>query len=300
MKTSIIIPNWNGLNLLKSNFPFVIKASRENQVIIVDDASTDGSVDYIRSHFPHVSVISKARHEGFSSTVNLGVMHAQGDIVLLLNTDIRPHDDILKYLLPHFSDKKVFAVGCMDKSIEGGNIVLRGRGVAQWKQGFYIHARGDVDKPNTAWVSGGSGAFRKNLWNQLGGMDPVYNPFYWEDIDLSYRARKAGYKIIFESHALVEHMHEEGVIKQNVPKNVVLYTSYRNQFIFIWKNCTDAKIIMSHIFWTPVRLLQSLIVGNPWMLIGYIFACIRIPNIIFMRRKHRKYWNLEDNYLNVY
>jgi hypothetical protein len=80
----------------------------------------------------------------------------------------------------------------MDKSMEGDKVVLRGRGIGRWEKGFYIHKRGEIDKVDTAWVSGGSGAFRRLMWNTLGGMDPIYNPFYWEDIDPEIKANFSG------------------------------------------------------------------------------------------------------------
>lgn len=275
MKISIVIPNRNGAGLLKKNLPSVIAAAKGGEIIVVDDASTDNSVNFLQNEFPSVRVVHSAYHHGFASTVNIGVQAAVGEIVVLLNTDVRPEKDFLAPLVKHFSDPSVFAVGCLEKSLEGEKIVLRGRGEAKWEKGFFIHWRGEVNKTTTAWVSGGSSAFRKSIWEKLGGMDRIYDPFYWEDIDLSYRALKAGYRILFEPKSVVVHEHEIGAIKREYSAIRVKIIAYRNQFLFIWKNLSGLNMVLAHAIWTPVRLLQALLRGDVSMLIGYIWAFSR-------------------------
>ena len=124
-------------------------------------------------------------------------------LYILFNTDVYPDKDFLTPLLSHFKDEKVFAVGCMDKSIEGKDVVLRGRGIGVWKRGFLVHEKGEIEKSDTLWVSGGSGAFRKSIWDKLGGLNELYNPFYWEDIDLSYRAQNQDTKLHLSPRVLL-------------------------------------------------------------------------------------------------
>ncbi|MEK7119331.1 MAG: glycosyltransferase family 2 protein [Patescibacteria group bacterium] len=297
VSASIIIPNWNGKYLLEKNLQAVIAASEGAEVVVVDDGSTDDSISFLKKHFPTVRIIAKKKHEGFASSVNAGVEAAHGDIVVLLNTDVVAEKGFLQPLLRHFQDESVFAVGCMDKSKEANSVVLRGRGLARWQKGFFVHERGEVDASDTAWVSGGSGAFLKSIWNTLGGMDALYDPFYWEDIDLSFRARKAGYRILFEPTSIVWHFHEEGKIKQSFSNARVAIIAYRNQFTFIWKNISDAGFLLSHAFWTPIRLCQSLIAGDVWMTIGYCAALGRLPKIIASRVRACFYWKLQDREL---
>lgn len=276
---SIVIPNWNGIHLLKKHLKSVIAAAPEAQIIVSDDSSTDGSLEYLRNYFPNVLVVSKAKHEGFAGTVNAGVAKATSDIVVLLNTDVEPEKGFLEPVFTHFRDPDVFAVGCLEKSLENGKIILRGRGLARWINGYYIHKRGEVDKTNTAWVSGGSGAFRRTMWDTLGGMDTLYNPFYWEDIDLSYRARKAGWRTLFEPKSVVHHYHEEGKIVNAFTPGDIKRIAFRNQYIFIWKNVTDPGVFWNHVVWTPIRLLQTILRGDTEMLWGYIFALLKLPEI---------------------
>jgi len=176
MKISIIIPNYNGEELLKKNLPKVLAASGNAEIVVVDDCSSDNSIEILKE-FP-VGVIRNEKNLGFSSTVNRGVKEAKGEVIILLNTDVAPQKDFIDFLTPHFNDEKVFAVGCMDKSIEGEKTILRGRGIGTWKKGFLIHSKGEVDKISTLWVGGGSGAFRKSIWEKLGGFCPLYNPSF--------------------------------------------------------------------------------------------------------------------------
>lgn len=284
MKISIVLPNYNGEESLRKNLPAVLETGAD-EVIVVDDASTDGSVPELRSQnsklkTTKIKVIENEKNLGFSSTVNRGVKEAKGEIVVLLNTDVSPEPNFLKPLVSHFTNPEVFAVGCLDQSPENGKIIYRGRGVANFKQGFLVHARGKEDKTDTFWVAGGSGAFRRQLWEKLGGFDEIYNPFYWEDIDLSYRAMKAGYQIFFEPQSVVTHQHEEGAIKKNYSHFQVKTIAYRNQFFFVWKNITDWEKRLSHLFWLPYHLTKALISLDLAFILGFLLAFFKLPLVV--------------------
>lgn len=291
---SVVLPNWNGSRLLEKNLPAVINASQGAEIIVADDASDDNSLDILAKHFPEVKVVANTTRHGFSGNVNSGVAQAHGDIVVLLNTDVRPEKEYLEQLIPHFKDDKTFAVGCLEKSYEPDGVVLRGRGVAHWEKGYFIHSKGEVNGHDTAWVSGGSGAFRRSMWNDLGGMDTIFNPFYWEDIDLSYRAKKAGWNILFEPKSIVGHYHDEGKIKTSYTTEQIKKIVYRNQFLFIWKNVSDISIYISHCFWTPIRLFQALLHGDWLMISGFIWAISMIPNVILRRKNSSRLWKIND------
>src|SRR5258708_16061141 len=162
MMISIVITNYNGEKLLKENLPKVFAAlNSDAEIIVVDDVSKDKSLDFLKTQ--KVRVLKNQKNLGFSSTINKGVQAAKGEIVFLLNTDVYPDPNFLNVLISTFKDPNVFAVGCLDKSFENGKTILRGRGIGQWKRGFLVHSRGEVNKKNTLWVSGGSGAFRKSI-----------------------------------------------------------------------------------------------------------------------------------------
>ena len=190
MKLSVVIPNYNGRDLLAANLKKVIAESKGAEIIVVDDASEDDSILFIQKNFPRIKLIAKEKNSGFSSSVNLAVRKACGDLIVLLNSDVYPKKNYLLPLLPYFDDKNVFAVGMLQESYENGRIVFRGRGLGKFKRGFMTHRYGEIDKKDTLWVSGGAGIFRKLIWDKLGGMRTIYDPFYWEDIDLSWRAKE--------------------------------------------------------------------------------------------------------------
>lgn len=300
LSVSIVIPNWNGAALLAKHLPKVIEAAPKAEIIVVDDHSTDNSVSFLQSRFPKVKTIVKEVNSGFAETVNIGVARARGDIVVLINSDVVPERGFLTPIFKHFQHPEVFGVGCLEKNPEKGGVVLRGRGIASWQKGFYIHARGEIDGNDTAWVAGGSGAFQRKIWRTLGGLDMIFNPFYWEDIDLSYRARKAGYRVVFEPKSAVWHYHEQGAIKTQFQQNRINRIAFRNQFIFIWKNLTDTGLWFEHLFWTPLRIMQELLRGNTNMLTGFVMALGQITHILVIRRKYRSLWKKQDRQIETY
>lgn len=309
MNISIIIPNYNGEKILTKNLPFVLAAAKEYkngkvEIIIPNDPSTDKSKDVIADFIDSLkgtSIIGKTvdnqkkDQSGFSKNVNRGVSLATGDILILLNSDVRPHKNFLTPLLFHFTDENVFGVGCMDESIENDKKVLRGRGIGYWERGFVFHKAGSLDKTTTFWVSGGSGAFKKRIWDKLGGLDSLFNPFYWEDIDLSYRAMKSGYKLVFEKNSIVIHEHEEGVIKSKFKPKQVQKIVYRNQFFFVWKNITDRKLMLLHILWLPYHFITALM-RKDWIFFqGFFLALVQLNRVQHSRYKVKKMFMLTDS-----
>lgn len=302
MDISIVIPNFNGANLLKENLPKVFAAIKDYkkgkaEIIITDDASTDNSKEIVEKFINSVKdknisvkllTNTNIKERGFSKNVNRAANASSGEILILLNTDVIPYKNFLEPLLKHFEDLKVFAVGCLDESIEGGKTILRGRGVGKWQKGFLEHSAGKLDKTNTLWVAGGSGAFRKSVWDKLGGLNELYNPFYWEDVDLSYRALKAGYDVCFEQESKVIHEHSKGAIKTQTKPLYVQKIAYRNQFLFVWLNITDINLILNHIFWLPYYLVLAIKNKNKAFLFGLIEALKNISQVWTYKQKIRK------------
>lgn len=291
---SIIIPNYNGEELLKKNLPKVFETLHgSTEVIVVDDGSKDGSVNFLKTQ--KVRLLRNSKNLGFSSAVNKGVKAAKGEIVVLLNSDVYPENDFLDPLIKHFNDPQVFAVGCLDKSIEDGKVVLRGRGIGKWDRGFLVHSRGDINETNTLWASGGSSAFRKSIWEKLGGLNTLYNPFYWEDIDLSYRALKSGYKVIFEPKSIVYHEHEKGAIKQKYSPFQIKTIAYKNQFIFVWENATDLNLQILHFLFLPYHFIKALTRCDLPFFIGFFKAFVLLPKIIQSSLRNQKLFVKKDS-----
>jgi O-antigen biosynthesis protein len=288
MNLSIIIPNYNGEDLLRKNLPKVIGSVGGSEIIVIDDASTDGSLKVLSDFKSRIKILRNEKNLGFPLSVNKAVRIAKGEIVILLNTDVAPEKTFLIPLIAHFKNSEVFAVGCLDKSVETGNIIYRGRGIGEWKKGFLAHSRGEIDRPSTLWVNGGSGAFRKSIWEKFGGFNELYSPFYWEDIDLSYRALKSGYKVIFEPKSVVTHEHEKGAIKNTYSNYKIKTIAYRNQFIFVWENATDYSLQFFHLVFLPYHFIKALFRLDVAFFMGFLKAFILLPGIMISSFKYQK------------
>lgn len=246
MKISIVIPNYNGEKLLQNNFRNILD-SGVDEVIIVDDASMDKSLEVLNKFQitnsksqtnMEFKILKHNKNMGFISSANELFNEASGDIVVLLNNDVYVEKDFIGSILKHFEDEAVFAVNLHEKG--------EGPAVAFWKDGFFEFKRGDekTGVQKSAWASGGSAAYRKSLWKELWGFDPIFAPFYWEDIDISYRALKKGYEILWEPNSKVKHEHETTIKKFN--QRYVRWVRERNQLLFIWKNISDPKLKSEH------------------------------------------------------
>ena len=249
-KVSVIIPNWNGEKLLRKNLPQVLKALPKNsEVIVVDDGSTDGSKEYLKTTTKNLKVIFNDRNLGFSKVCNQAAKSAKGEFLVLLNNDVIPEKGFLKPALNHFNDPDVFAVSFNEPQFGWAKI--------WWRGGFIHHGTGGRGKKShiCAWASGGSAVFRKSMWRELGGLDKLYEPFYWEDFDLGYRAWRRGWKIIWEPGSIVYHRHESTISKFS--RDYVNLIRERNQLLFIWKNIDDFWLRLSHPFGLALRALTA-------------------------------------------
>lgn len=265
MKVTIAIPNFNGEKSLKENLPDIV-SSGADEVLIIDDRSFDSSVEVIET-YPSIKLHIHKNNLGFVRTVNELFNLALGDIVVLLNNDVGVNKGFLSHLTPHFSDEKIFAVNCHEEG--------EGWPVASWKEGFFQWGRGIEGREvhRSAWASGGSAAYRKDVWHSLGGFDEIYTPGYWEDIDISYRAIGTGFHILWEPKAKVLHKH--GTIMQKVfRKRYIQWIKDRNQLLFIWKNITDQKLLTDHRVSLLKRLLGGMSFGY-W--IPYLMALSKKP-----------------------
>lgn len=253
MRVTIVIPNYNGRRLLAKHLPRVIAAGERAEVIVVDDASTDGSVNFLRQNFPQVKLVQHARNQRFVAACNTGVKSARGKVVVLLNSDVSPEKGFLEPLLKHFTDPRVFAVGCREIEKRPGTQIVSGRTEGKFQRGFLVHWRPeDQASPETLWTFGGSMAVDRKKYLALGGMDELFAPAYWEDIDLSWRARERGWEVLFEKEAIVYH-HHESTNPQELGKVRMKLYAYRNQILFVWKNIRGRQLV-SHFLWLPYHL----------------------------------------------
>lgn len=307
MNVSIIIPTYNGKSLLEKNIPSVLSSMREgDELIIVDDASTDTTVQWFvqkyscvqsecipdqrtgelppdmlsytgRYNGKTVRMIVNAHNERFGVSCNRGVKESTHEIVILLNNDVVPESDFISYLLPHFDTSTLFAVGCKELASAEGNREY-GRNEGKFERGFFVHSRSaDQIGSTTAWVVGGSGAFRRNFWIELGGFDPDFKPAYGEDIDLSFRAKKRGWTIAFEPKSVVHHNHESTNISV-FGKQEIEIVSFKNALLFMWKTAPFQERIL-HFLWLPYHLVFTTLRSRGNFLKGFVRAGATIVGI---------------------
>jgi GT2 family glycosyltransferase len=287
---SIVIPNYNGVSLLKKHLPSVLVAAPDAQIIVVDDASTDDSILFLHQNFPQIKVCAHKTNQRFAAACNTGVKEATGDIVILLNNDVSPHKDFLSALVYPFNDDKVFAVGCAEIS----DSKINGRAGGEFRRGLSVHWRcKDQSQKSTLWVSGGSGAFRKSLWENLRGMDTLFAPAYEEDRDICYRALKRGYKVVFAPSSIVDHIHE--TTNQNeLGVDRMKVASYKNHLLFVWKNITDPHLFLAHLLWLPYHLFFTTIRSGGYFGLGLIAALKQLPEVIKKRQIEKRESTISD------
>jgi len=288
MTISIIIPNFNGRELVEKNLPKVVeaKANKRNsikEIIVVDDASTDTSVKYLREKFgKEIRLIVHKKNRGFATSINTGVRMAKGELVCLVNSDVTPSKDFLETMDGDFEDPQIFGVSLHEKGY--------GYAKGKFKDGFIVHQGLAESKKleTTFWASGGSCVLRRSIFMELKGMDDeLLSPYYWEDIDLSYRAQKRGYKIVWDPRANVIHEHESTVKK--LDQKYVQKIRERNQLLFVWKNLTSRTLMRKHMAALLKRVLK-----HPGYLRIVLMARKRFGKMMELRKKEIKETTVSD------
>jgi GT2 family glycosyltransferase/glycosyltransferase involved in cell wall biosynthesis len=266
---SVVIPNWNGRDLLEKYLPSVMVAlagNSANEVIVVDNGSSDGSADFIRQNFPEVKLVALERNLGFGGGSNAGVRAAVNDIVVLLNSDMRVEPEFLAPLLSGFADANVFAVSCQILFTDPTKR-REETGLTQgwWEEGgLRVGHRIDEqirDLYPCFYGGGGSCAFDRRKFLELGGFDRVLEPFYLEDTDLGYQAWKRGWKVLYQPRSVVYHEHR-GTIGKRFTEGQIQAVLHKNFILFAWKNIHEWRRLLSHFFFTYAGALVSVVFGD--------------------------------------
>lgn len=250
---SVVIPNWNGRDLLEKYLPSVVEAmagSPDNEVIVVDNGSEDGSADFVRQNFPSVRLLALKENLGFGGGSNAGFAAAKNDIVVLLNSDMRVEHDFLQPLLDGFQDAETFAVSCQI-FFSDPNKKREETGLTEgwWQQGGLRvgHRIEDelTDLFPTFYPGGGSSAYDRRKFLEIGGFDPLYHPFYLEDTDLGFLAWKRGWKVLYAPTSVVYHEHR-GTIGKKFSQDYIQGVLRKNFVLFVWKNIHDWRMLAEH------------------------------------------------------
>lgn len=287
MKISVVVTNFNTVKLLKKHLPDIIaKSDVASEIIVADDASADGSLEYLKEispKYPKLKILKHKTNVRFSKNSNDAVKMATGELVVLLNSDISPSPDYIQPCLHHFKDPSVFGVGFAEINHENYGHIF-------WKNGYIQTLPGHSSSTHiSGWVSGGSCIIRKDIFQKLGGFDEIYSPFYSEDLDLGYRAWKSGYQCLWEPKSKVDHQHEG--TNSKFSKRFLDYVKERNRLLTVWRNITDKDML----FQNKLALIGRVLTGPNYIKI--ILAASRQinsarPPIVFPKLTDRQIFDL--------
>jgi len=236
---SIIIPNYNGINFINECLDSLEKQDSFFEVIIVDNGSNDGSVDFIRENYPEYNLIENQENLGFSKAVNQGLKLVATDYVFILNNDVVLERDCINNLLNCIkSDDNIFAVA--SKMIQYDNKCKLDDAGDEYTLLGWTRKVGDGksinlynDKRETFSACAGAAIYRRNVFDSIGFFDENFFA-YMEDVDISYRAKIHGYKCIYCPDAIVYH-HGSGTtgsryneFKIGLAARNNIYVAYKN------------------------------------------------------------------------
>ena len=211
MKTTVVIPNYNGIDYLRDCLESLKECSYEDfKVIVVDNGSTDGSADMVRKSFPEYTLIGLTSNTGFAYAVNRGIEAADTEYVLLLNNDTKVRQHFVSNLEKALdSDERIFSASARMLSMADPDI-MDGAGDYYCALGWaYAYAKGrpasKAGKARRIFSScAGAAIYRKSILDEIGYFDEAHFA-YLEDVDIGYRARIKGYVNVYEPTAEVLH-----------------------------------------------------------------------------------------------
>lgn len=250
MELSIIIVAWNTRDILMDCLESIVRhsPSRASEIIVVDNASADGTADSVRRGFPQVLVLSNDVNRGFAAANNQGMERASGQYILLLNPDTIVHPQSLDSLC-EFMDRHEDVAICGPRLLNGDGTlqqsarrfptfrgalhkytVLRSLGIfrahyVRWMMKDFAHDRQmDVDQ-----VMGSALLLRRSLLERIGIMDERFF-MYYEEVDLCYRVKQAGGRVVFVPDAVITHLGGQSSKQVPVDRYVILMESLLRYF----------------------------------------------------------------------
>jgi GT2 family glycosyltransferase len=311
---TVVIPTWNGQDLLERFLPSVLLATRKfsaefnapTEVIVVDDASTDRSLEWLnRLGFSMpgrnidvedqlryqqrqrtvLKAIRNERNQGFGETCNYGVREATHPLVLLLNNDVSVYPDLIAPLVENFSDPLVFAAHCKAFNRRDGTLCGTGK-VGDFSFGSFRVHRSWKPRDESAtlgqnfismFAGGGSAMFHKEIFLKIGGFERLLSPYYWEDVELSYRAWKRGYRIVYEPRSIVEHEVSSTIGKLN--RRRVRTIEARNKLLYHWIHLHDRRMMVAHVSWLSALALTAPLTLRLDLISGLLGALKLLPEV---------------------
>jgi len=278
MTTAIVILNWNGEMYLQKFLPVLIQNTTQAgvEIIVADNASTDSSLSILKAKFPTVRTIILDRNYGFAGGYNKALAQVEADYFVLLNSDVEVTGDWLETMLEYMNSHLNIAA-CQPKILSydqptyfehagaaGGYIdrygfpFCRGRvlGVAEEDKGQYDSI---VD---IFWATGACLMIRSRVFREVGGLDDDFFA-HMEEIDLCWRLKSRGYRIVCIPESSVFHV-GGGALGYESPYKT--YLNFRNNLLMLYKNLPSGllkKIMFSRFIFDYAAALQLFITGKP-------------------------------------
>ncbi|PPK86668.1 hypothetical protein CLV84_3604 [Neolewinella xylanilytica] len=259
--TAVVILNFNGEGYLRKYLSTVEEYLPGHcRVVVADNRSTDGSVPYLRAHHPGVEVIVLEENYGYAGGYNHALQLVKADIYVLLNSDVRVTPKWLETILPHFRDPLVGGIQpkvlaehhpeCFEYAgASGGYLDFLGYPFCRGR--IFAHTERDEGQYDGCreifWATGAAFFVRATAFHAMDGFEPEYFA-HAEEIDLCWRMKRAGYKILVEPESTVYHV-GGGTLAYDTPRKAFL--NFRNTLITSFKNEEATRLF----WWLPVRLL---------------------------------------------
>lgn len=282
--TAVVILNYNGRNYLEAYLPGVKNSLPEYaRVIVADNLSTDDSVAWLKEHHPDVELVELSENYGFANGYNMAMQQVKADIYVLLNSDVRVTPGWVEQIVPLFKSDNIGAVQpkilaeADPERFEyagaaGGYLDYLGYPFCRGR--IFHHTERDEGQydgqEEIFWATGAAFFCRADVFHALGGFEPEYFA-HAEEIDLCWRMKRAGYRILAEPRAVVYHV-GGGTLSYNTPQKT--YLNFRNTLTTSFKNEPLTRLI----WWLPVRLVLDGMAGLLFLAQGnfaHITAIIR-------------------------
>jgi GT2 family glycosyltransferase len=288
---SIIILTWNGIEYIEDCLDSLLAQDYpEFEVIIVDNASSDGTPDWIVEHFPTIRLIRNERNLGFAAANNLGLQAAAGDVLMLLNQDTVVQPGWLSALVGALlADPGIGIAGSKalypDGTIQhaGGYVDRRG------ESNHYGHRQEDVGQfdlmRDVDFVTGAALAITRRAFETIGGLDEGFTPAYYEDVDWCFRAREAGFQVVYIPQALLIHKEASGFAGIGHSE---MYLFHRNRLRFVLKHWPLVRLADE--FMPAERTwLERLGEGGERLIAAmhhaYLYHLLHLAHVVDWRRK---------------
>ena len=246
MKIAVVILNWNGTKLLEQFLPSIVNYSPEAEIYVADNASTDGSVSFVKVNFPTVKIVENKSNFGFAQGYNEALKHIDAEIYALVNSDIEVTENWLKSIIETFEKEPKTAIiqpKLLDYKQKEYFEYAGAAGGFIDKYG-YPYCRGRVfetlekdngqydDHLDIFWASGACFFIRSSVYKELKGFDAEFFA-HQEEIDLCWRAFNKGHHIKYNSQSVVYHV-GGATLQQGNPKKTFL--NFRNSLLMLVKN----------------------------------------------------------------